>query len=275
MAINVSGLEGNELADDFIRKPATRGRWGETWDVFKSNFFKLILLNIFVLITVVPGVAVMVFRGAYISGMETLGPGNSSIAITFDPNIQGWSESVRLSADLLFYSLLIVAGLIASVGISGATYCIRKMLYTHGEFKLKNFFHGIKVGYFSTVLPITILLLFVFASVVVGDWKDVVAATGGNVAGAITAQVFVIIATVVAGVYCGWLFAVGNSYRVKFVQLFKNAFVMIIGTPLQTVLMAGFSLIPIWIYLIGGFAETIAMIIFIFIGFSFMLMCWL
>lgn len=275
MALNVSGMEGNEIADDYIRKPASRGRWGETWDVFKSCFFKLVLLNIFVLITVVPGVAVMVFRDMYVSGMETLGPGNPSISISFDPNIQGWTQSVKLSADLLFYSVLIVAGLIASIGISGAAYSIRKMLNTHGEFKLKNFFHGIRVGYFSTVLPVTILLIFVFSSVVVGDWKDVVAATGGNVAGAITAQIFVIIATVVVGIYCGWLFAVGNGYRVKVGQLFKNAFVMVIGTPLQTVLMAGFSLIPVWFYIIGGFMQMIAMVIFIFIGFSFILICWL
>ncbi len=275
MALNVSGLEGNEIADDFIRKPASRGRWGETWDVFKSCFFKLILLNIFILITIAPAVAVIIFRGAYVSGMETLGPGNASISLNFDPNIQGWSESVVLSADLLFYSLLIVAGFIASIGISGAAYSIRKMLSTHGEFKLKNFFHVIKVSYFSTLLPVTILMIFIFACVVVGDWKNVVGATGGNYAGAVTAQVFVIIATVLVGLYCGWLFAVGTSYRVKFTQLFKNAFVMLIGTPLQTVLMAGFALIPLWFYLIGGFMQTIAMIIFIFIGFSFILICWL
>ncbi|MDE7330613.1 MAG: hypothetical protein K2N30_06000, partial [Clostridia bacterium] len=181
---------------------------------------------------------------------------------------------LTLSADLLFYGLLILAGFIASIGISGAAYSIRRLINTHGEFSIKSFFHGIKVCYFNTVLPVTIALLFIFSSLIVGDWMRVEIATGGNSAGAITAYVFIIIATVLACVYSAWLFAVGTSYRVSFTQLFKNSFVLMIGTPLQTVFMSGFSLIPVWLVLIGGFVQVIGFIVFILIGFSFIIICW-
>lgn len=276
MALNVKNLEGAEIADDFVRKPATSGRWSYTWDVFKSSFLKLILLNVFVLITFAPGIAVIMIRNIYVTGvLGSVYQLNTSILHVPVGNVTGLTELLILSADLRFYALLVVAGFIASIGISGATYCIRKLLMTHGQLRIKNFFHGIKVGYFNTLLPVTIFLIFLFASKVVGDWKDVEFAIGGNTAGAMTAYVFAIIANVLIGLYCGWLFAVGSSYRVKFAQLFKSSFVMLIGTPLQTVLMAGFALIPVWFFLIGGFMRTISYAIFIFIGFSFIMICWM
>ena len=169
---------------------------------------------------------------------------------------------------------VIAAGFIAAIGISGAAYTVRRLINTHGEFSLKSFFHGIKVGYFHTVLPVTIALTFLFATFIIGDWMRFVIAIGGNSAGAITAYVFIIIATVLVCIYSAWLFAVGTSYRVTFAQLFKNAFVLMIGTPIQTVFMAGFSLIPVWLVMIGGVVQIIGFIAFIFIGFSFILVSW-
>ncbi|MDE5729799.1 MAG: hypothetical protein K2I20_06505, partial [Clostridia bacterium] len=189
--------------------------------------------------------------------------------------VAGRAEGVRHSADLLVYSLLIVAGFIASLGIAGGGYSIKKMLASHGGFKVKDFFYGIKVGYLNTVVPVTIFMMFMFASLVLGDWKDLVAAQGGNYAGALTAFIFMVIATVLVGVYCGWLYAVGISYKVTFKQLFKNSFLMMMGTPIQTVFMAGFALIPVWIMLIGGIFQMIGMFLYIFLGFSFTLICWL
>lgn len=275
MALGVSGMEGNEIADDFIRKYTPDGRWADAWDVFKSNFFKLVLLNVFVLITFIPAVVIMYFRGAYITGMGSVYPFNSSIIYPFYPDIIGLNESVTLSADLLFFSVLIVGGFIASIGISGAAYSIRKLLITHGEFSVKSFFHGIKVNYFSTVLPVTLFMIFLFGATIVGDWKDLAYAKGVGQAGAMTAYVFIIIATVLVGIFAAWMFAVGTGYRVKFTQLFKNSFVFIIGTPLQTVLMAGIAMIPVWLFLIGGVVRIISYVLFIFIGFSFMLLTWM
>ena len=275
MAIKVNELEGKELAESYIREAIPTGRWGDTWGVFKSNILKLILINVFILLTFVPGVAIVWVRGASIAGLDSVYPFNSSIMYPFYPDVSGLAEGVRLSADLLFYSLLIVAGFVASLGLAGGGYSIKKMLANHGGFQVKDFFHGIKVGYLNTIVPVTIFMIFMFSTLVLGDWKDVVAAQGGNYAGALTAFIFMVIATVLAGIYCGWLYAVGISYKVTFKQLFKNSFLMILGTPIQTVFMAGFSLIPVWIILIGSFFQMIGLAVFIFLGFSFALIAWL
>lgn len=280
MALNVKNLEGNELADDYTRKASTRGRWGETWDVFKGNFGKIVLINIFMLICMLPAVAVFIVRSLYINGMGMQFPFNANTGIGYPayPGTQGLTESIYLSADILFYSLLVVSGFIASIGISGGAYSLKKLVNTQGQFTIKGFFHGVKVGYFNTVLPVTVFLLFYFGTVLVGDWMDLQIALGNPKGGPITAYVFAIIATVLVGLYCAWLLATGVSYKLKITQLIRNSFVLLIACPLQTVLIAGFALIPVWILLLGSVMSLfsiIAYVIFILFGFSFAVLVWM
>lgn len=280
MALNVKGLEGNEIVGDYSRKTAQRGRWGESWDAFKASFWKVVVINIFMLITFAPGIFLMFFRQVYLTNMGAAAPFNANTGIGYpaNPNTVGMTEQITLSVNVMFYPALLLAGFFAAVGLAGGAYSIRKIITTHGQFNIKNFFYGIKVNYFNTLLPITVFMVFLIGTMLIGDWKDLVLATGGNGAGAITAYVFAIIVTVIGGIYCAWLFAVGVNYKVTFAQLFKNAFVLIIGSPIQTVFFAGFSLIPVWLYLIGGVSQiirVISYIFFIFLGFSFVLLVWL
>lgn len=280
MALKVKSLEGNELAQDYSRKPLERGRWGTTWDVFKGNFGKIVLINLLMLVFFLPGVAVVVVRMLYISAMGLQFPFNANTGLGYPayPGMQGLTESIYLSADIMFYSLLIVAGFIASVGISGGAYSLKKLVNTQGVFKVKGFFHGVKVCYFNTLMPVTMFLIALFGTTLVGDWKDLVIAQGGAGAGPITAYVFAIIATVLLGIYCAWLLAVGVSYKLKLTQLFRNAFVLLIGSPLPTIFMAGFSLIPVWLVLIGSavpFLNIVSYVILIFFGLSFIVISWM
>lgn len=281
MALTVTNLEGNELAEgEYVRTAATGGRWSDTWSVFKSNFGKIVLNNLFVLLFFVPAVAVLFFRTIYINGLGLQYPFNANTGIGYPayPGTQGLNESIYLSADLMFYGLLIVAALIASVGIAGGAYSMKKLLNTHGKFSIKSFFHGVKVCYLNVAAPVTVFMLFYYACVIIGDWRDLNAARDLSTAGATTAYVFIIIATVLVGIYCAWLAATGVSYKLKVGQLFKNAFVFMIGSPIQTIFFAGFALIPVWLLLIGMsamFFKIIAFIILIIFGFSFILLVWM
>ncbi len=276
----VTELEGNELADDYVRTQVPKGRWADTWDVLKSNFSKLVIINVLTLLFFVPGIAIVYFRINYIAQMGLLYPFSSNALFTYPltPSTQGVAESIVLSADLLFYSLLIVAGFIASVGLAGASYSIKKIINTHGQFTLKTYFHGIKVCYFNVLFPVTLFMTFLFASFVVSDWSAQQIAYGNPAGGPVTAQVFMIIATVLVGVIASWFLAVGVSYRVKFRYLIKNSFVLMFGSIIQTVFMLGFALIPVWFMLIGIKSVIffwLGCIFFIFLGFSFILLCWL
>lgn len=276
----VASLEGHELADDYVRTHVPKGRWGDTWDLFKSNFVKFVIINVFTMLFFVPGILVIYFRNAVIAQMGTLYPFSSNPLFSYPltPSMQGVQENFYFNWDLRFNALLFIAGLIASVGIAGACYSIKKLINTHGQFSLKGYFHGVKVCYFNVLLPVELFLIFLYASMVVSDWSAVAIATGASRGGPITAKVFIIIAAVIVGIICAWVLAVGVSYKVKLKYLFKNSFVLLFGTIIQTVFMLGFSLIPVWFLLIGesvGFFKIIGYAIFIFFGFSFIILCWL
>lgn len=275
----VSTLEGNDLADDYVRTHLPKGRWADTWDLFKTCFVKLVIINVLTLLFFVPGIAVVYFRSAYVNRMGYLYPfaSNALGSYPFTPSMVGAAEGIVLSADLLFYSLLIIAGFIASVGIAGASYSVKKLINTHGQFTLKGYFHGVKVCYLNVVLVVTLFMIFMFGSLTISDWAKREIALGNSAGGPITAQVFMIIATVLVGIYAAWLLAVGVSYKVKLRYLIKNSFVLLIGTIIQTLFMLAFSLLPVWILWLGevvSFFKILGYIIFIFIGFSFILLCW-
>ncbi|MCM1546178.1 MAG: hypothetical protein NC033_03985 [Clostridiales bacterium] len=276
----VASLEGHELADDYSRTHIPQGRWGDTWDLFKSNFVKFVIINVLTLLFFVPGIVVIYFKDAVISQMGTAYPFSSNPLFSYPltPSMQGVQESFYFNWDARFYALLFVAGLIASVGIAGACYSIKKLINTHGQFSVKGYFHGVKVCYFNVLLPVELFLIFLYASLILSDWSAVAIANGASKAGPITAKVFIIIATVVVGVVCAWVLAVGVSYKVKLKYLIKNSFVLLFGTIIQTIFMLGFSLIPVWFLLIGESVTLFKIIgyaLFIFFGFSFIILCWL
>ncbi len=263
-----------------MRTHVPKGRWADTWNVFKSNFVRMVIINVFTLLFFVPGIVVVYFRTVYIAQMGMSYPFSSNALFTYPltPSMQSVPQGIVLTADLLFYSLLIVAGFIASIGVSGACYSIKKLINTHGEFSLKGYFHGIKVCYLNVVFPVTVFMFFIFSSFCISDWSALQISKGYSQAGPITAQVFIIMATVIVGIAAMWVLAVGVSYKVKFKYLIKNSFVLLFGTILQTLFMVGFSLLPVWILLLGealAFFKIIGYAIFLFFGFSFIILCWL
>ena len=166
----------------------------------------------------------------------------------------------------------------AAVGLAGGGYAVKKLINSRGEFTLRGYFHGVKTCYFNTVLPVLAFMLFLFASFIISDWAALVIARGESAAGPTTAKVFIIIAAVLVGLYGMWLYAVGISYKVKLKHLFKNSFVLLIGTALQTIFMVGFALIPVWFMVIGMYVQfflVLGIIVFIFLGFSFIFLVWM
>ncbi len=271
-------FEAAEL-DNYGRTHIPKGRWSDTWNIFKNNFSKIVLINVLVLLFFLPSIVVVYVGNIYVDSLGSIYPFASNVGLGYYayPDSAGLAESLYLSSDLMFYSLLIITGFIASVGVAGGMYSMRKLINTNGSFTVKGFFRGVRLCYLNVVLPVTIFLIFLFGSVVISDWAAYTTAVGGNKAGAITAQVFMIIATVVIGVICAWFMAVGCAYKVKFKYLIKNSFMLMTGSIIQTIFMAAFSLIPVWIVWLGVFGSiftVVGYIIFIVFGFSFILLCW-
>ncbi len=279
MPLNMNGLDGNELsAGDYTRNFIPEGRWSDAWSVFKTNFGKTVLINLLVCITFIPSIVLMFFRSFYIEWMYTANSVNQTITYPFASYTPGLEQGIVLYADLLFIGDLKVSLLICTVGESGAAYSYKKLLNTHGDFTLKGFFHGVRKCYFKTLLPMLVFMILLYGMIVLGDYRAYLVAIGEGVAGVTTGYVFVIIFMVLAGIYGLWFLAVGASYKLSFGKQLKYSLFMVMGTPLQTLIMIIFAGIPVWLYLLGllwMWLSIIMLIVFIFLGFTFILLSWM
>ncbi len=273
----VKALEGNEILD-YARTVLPEGRWGDTWNVFKSNFGKIIINNLFTLLFFLPLIVIVYIRELYVNSISNAYPFSANIGpvgLPATPNVSGLAESLYMSADMMFYSLAIVAGLIAAVGVAGACYSMKKLVNTHGDFTIKGYFRGVKKCYLNVAFPVALFMIVFFCTVMVSDWKDLTIATGGSSAWPIAATVLMIILCVLVGIICMWFIAVGVSYRVGPWQTIKNSFILLIGSVIQTVFILGLAFIPVWFLLMGSFMQVIALIIFIVFGFSYIFLVWM
>lgn len=273
----VKSFEGNEISD-YSRAELPKGRWGDTWTVFKSNFGKIIISNLLTLVFFLPLALVVYFRNVYVntvSGTYPFGSNLGPVGFPSTPNVSGLAESLNFSADMLFYSLAIVCGLIAAVGVAGACYSMKKLVNTHGEFTVKGYFRGVKKCYLNVAFPTALFMIVFFCTVLVSDWKNYQIAIGEPSAWPIAATVLMIILCVLVGIICMWFIAVGVSYKVGPIQLIKNTFILIIGSIIQTIIMLGIAFIPVWFLLMGSFMQIIALILFIIFGFSYVFLVWM
>lgn len=275
----LQSLVGNDLADDYVRTYAPKSRWSDTWALFKGNFVKFVIINVLTLLFFVPSIAAVYFRIVYLTNIATLYPFSANVGMAiYTPAVTGMAERLTLSADIIFYAILVLTGFIASIGLSGAAYSVKKMINSHGQFTVKGYFHGVRRCYFNTLLPVMIFMIFLFAAMVVSDWAAMEIAYGASAAGPITAKVFAIIATVIVGLFGMWLYAVGVSYKVGLGHLFKNSFVLFVGTIVQSIFMTAFALIPVWLMVIGAYVTlflVLGILVFIFVGFSFIVLSWM
>lgn len=272
-----NALKGNEICD-YTRRASDKGRWAATWTVFSSNFLKIIITNLLTLVFFLPLAAAVFLRGMYVNTNFGLYPFSTNIgptAVPALPNVAGMAEQITMTADLIFYSIAILCGLIAAVGVAGACYTLKKMVNTGGEYSVKDFFRGVKKSYFRVALPVLLFMVLFFCTVLVSDWKNMEIALGHSSGWPIAATVLMIILLVVVGIICLWLIAVGVSYKVGPLQTIKSSFSMLGHSVLQTIFMAGFSFIPVWLLLVGGIVQSIMLFVFIFIGFSFVFICWM
>ena len=270
-------LEGKERDDAYARSTLPSNRWGLFWDIFKGRFSKLVILNLLMLIFFIPLILVIVFRSLYIQVQSGLMPFASGMGGGFGaiPNLAGLQENVAMSTNLMFGLFIIVACVIAAVGLSGGIYVIRNMVWTEGIFVANDFWRGIKINIVivlqSTVFYGVMLYLFTISI----NWASYMNAsgTGNDVLNSISIAVSYIAIAIVTLMYL-WMLSMGGNYKLKFFQLLKNSFLMTFGLIFQNVFFAVLMAIPAILLLLGSFFQIVGIFLLVLIGLSYMLLVW-
>ncbi len=272
-------LEGKERSEDYARSTLPTNRWSLFWDILKGRFGKLVLINLIMLVTFLPLIAVIVWRMLALNVEGAVGPYGAGLGVGYPilPELVGYAEMSIFQADLFFFALFIPAGAIAALGISGGGYIIRNLIWTEGIFVTNDFLRGIRRNYWNVLEAVLVFTVLLFIARTMGNLADWLVAMNADGAGWLVASKVVGYIFVALGLLLFfWMISLGISYKQGPWALFRNAVVMTIGTFPQTVFFVALATWPFFLAMFtGGLFAVIAVLIIIFFGISYMLLVWL
>ena len=275
-------LEGKEKSEEYARSTLPTNRWQLFWDIFKGNFGKIVKVNILVLIFFLPLLFVLLMSTMMVDFSFQTSPVGSSFGISypFFSDLTGIPELIVYQNDMIILPAIIIASMLAAVGLAGGMYVIRNMVWTEGIFVANDFWRGVKLNFknalqtalfFSTTLFLCKYMLNLAAlNLAVGElekWEKIWLHVSQG-----ASYVFLIMAAMMSL----WMIALGVNYKLTFTKLFRNAFLMTIGTFPQTIFFGVLTLLPFGLFLIGSTLFTVVGVIFVLLcGFAYALLVWL
>lgn len=275
-------LEGKEKSEEYARSTLPTNRWQLFWDIFKGNFGKIVKVNLLTILFFIPLFAVIILGGMMreASGVSEPFGGTWGIGYPNYPSQLGLSESLTLSSQLYTNIGIVLATLIASVGLSGGMYVIRNMVWTEGIFVTSDFWRGVKLNYknaLQTGLFFSIILLLCNALINFSSFTLAVGSLSGAQRGWMKfSQATSYVLITIAGMVSVWMIALGVNYKMKFFQLIRNGFLMSIGTLPQTVFFGALALLPFLLLTFGsGFFMMLGLMLVLIFGLAYALLVWL
>lgn len=276
-------LEGKEKSEEYARSTLPTNRWQLFWDIFKGNFGKIVKVNLLILIFMLPAIAVIVLRLLMNSSNGITYPFGASLGVGYPalPSVVGLSETLTIQSDLFTYLLLMVAVLIAAVGISGGMYVVRNMVWTEGIFVANDFWRGVKLNYKNALQTALFFLAVLTVCSYLINTTDLVLIADTSISGFKRgwlnfSRVFSYVTIFFAALMSLWMLALGVNYKQKFFAMLRNAVLLTIGTFPQTIFFAFLALLPFALFMLGGgLFMVIAVFIVLLFAFAYLLLVWL
>ena len=277
-------LEGKEKSEEYARSTLPTNRWQLFWDIFKGNFGKIVKVNLLILLFMLPAAAVVVFRLMLNTSNGVSYPFGASLGVGYPamPSVIGLSESLTVQSDLFTYLTLMVASLIAAVGISGGMYVVRNMVWTEGIFVANDFWRGVKLNYKNALQTALFFLAVLTLCSYMINSTDLLLIADPSISGfrrgwLNVSRVISYVTIFFAALMSLWMLALGVNYELKFFTMFRNAFLLTIGTFPQTVFFAFLALLPFFLLMIGGggLFTIIAVVMMLLFSFAYLLLVWL
>lgn len=275
-------LEGKEKSEEYARSTLPTNRWQLFWDIFKGNFSKIIKANFLILIFFIPLLAVIIFGGMIKDANNIIYPFGANLGVGYpaSPDLQGVPEMLVLQGDFFICIGIFISVFIAAIGLSGGMYVIRNMIWTEGVFVANDFWRGVKLNYKNALQAAVFFTLIYTMCTTLMNFADFTSAVGtlskGQKVwlGISRATSYLII--FLAGMMTLWMVALGVNYTMKFTMLFRNSFIIAIGTLPQTVFFAFLALLPFLLFALQINLITVLLVLMLILfGFSYALLVWL
>ena len=275
-------LEGKEKSEEYARSTLPTNRWQLFWDIFKGNLGKLVKVNLLTVVFFIPLIAVILICWLVADASGQIYPFGANVSIGYPayPALQGQAESLALQNDLVLYFGIFISSSIAAVGLAGGMYVIRNMVWTEGIFVGNDFWRGIKLNVKNALQTALFFSLILFVCKYMINLANLNLALGNLSkwqkiwlqASLVTSYIFLIMAAMMSL----WMIALGVNYKLTFLKMLRNSFLMTIGTLPQTVFFGIIALLPFALFYIGGtFMMLIAVLVLFLFAFAYALLVWL
>ena len=275
-------LEGKERSEEYARSTLPTNRWQLFWDIFKGNFWKIVKINLLVLIFFIPVVILVFMRQILDQSNGIMYPfgANLSMGYPATPNLVGLPESIAFQSDMTTFGLIALSSFIFAIGLSGGMYVIRNMVWTEGIFVTNDFWKGVKLNYKNALQAALFFTVVLFLSMMLIDMTELALLTDTlskfKRAMFHISRGFSVVLIVIAGMMSFWMIALGVNYKQSFFTMMRNSFLMTLGMLPQTIFFLALALLPYLLFLIGGgMLMFIALIILILFALAYTLLVWI
>ena len=270
-------LLGKEKSEGYARAQLPSNRWELFWDILKGRFWKLVVINLLMLVFFIPLAALLFFRYIALVNYGIMYPFNQCFGIGYGAasSLVGYAENIVFNINLLIYLLLPIAACIAAVGVSGGAYVIRNMVWTEGIFVANDFWRGIKqnVGQMLSIALVYSLVFYLSVlSIAMSEYS--LAVDGGRRWMFILSEVLSYSILALYSIMTFHMFTMSVTYDIKFGQLIKNSFLLTIGMFPQNIFFIALGSIPFICLLFGQFLQTLGIVLILLLGLSVLFLVW-
>lgn len=282
MAGKVSGfinrlIVGSEKSEGYARASLPSNRWELFWDIFKGRFWKLVVINLLVLLFFVPLFLLIFIRSSVIAGYGASMPFAQGFGVGYQAPVSlvGLEEQIVVNVNLTVYLLLPAVLMIAAVGVAGGAYVIRNMVWTEGIFVANDFWRGIKQNIKQLLVVALLYSLAFYVTVLALSVADFSIASGtGSKWLFVLSQIVSIVFLAFYSIMTMHMITMSVTYELKIRDLLKNSFLFTLGLMPQNVFFLFLGIIPFIITTLGSFFSAIGVIIILLMGFSLLLLIW-
>lgn len=269
-------IEGPERSDTYARSTLPGNRWELGWDIFRNNFGKLIGINLLMLLFALPVIFIIFLRYMQVQYYALLMPFSQNIGLGYPafPLYSGLVEEIYFIANRGTLIFLPIAGIVASVGISGGMYVMRNLVWSEGVFVGSDFWTGVKKNFVVVMLSTLFYTIVLTICLLMTSYVDWLVATNGSHWLLTVSNVLTYIMMVFVSIMYLYMLSMGVTYKLKFGQLIRNSILMTIALIPTNIFFAVFALIVIIIMFLGELGLSLGLMLFILFGLSLAALVW-
>lgn len=273
-------LVGEVKSEEVARSGLPSNRWELFWDIFKNAFWKLVVVNLLIILFCVPLALLIYYRSVLEANYATIYPFSQGFGVGYQApiNMLGFSESITYTVNVLSFLFLPLAMIFAALGLSGGAYVMRNIVWTEGVFVSNDFWKGIKGNYKQIVVICLLYSLVFYITMLTASYSRCYIVV--NAEATWVYHVCEILSYFILAYYTLmtlYMISMAVTYELSIGKIIKNSLYIAFAFLPHGILFVMAMSVPVVLLFISQSAPMVlalGLLVMLFIGVSYMLLVW-